>query len=264
VTLRQELGARIARLPPRQKQMIDAVYRRLPIPPAWVYNADGLATIHHSPFLEDAEFTRLYDEMVQDWFRDEVVDNRWRMWLMTRYALQASQLPGNFAEFGVYRGGCSWMILSLGGLDPSRRLHLFDTFEGIPEENLTRREREEGFSGRLADTSTDYVANLLSRWNPIPRLWPGDVFETFPAADTGDLAFVHLDLNASAPTLHVLEHVYDRLVAGGVVVFDDYGWPGYEDQRRGIHAFLRDRPEVLIALPTGQGVVTKAGRSATA
>jgi O-methyltransferase len=257
VHLRSTIGARVARLPPRQKRVVDAIYKRLPIPPAWAYNADGLATIHYSPFVDDAEFARLYDEMAASWFVDEVVDVRWRMWLLTRYARQARSLPGNYAEFGVYRGGCSWMVLSTAALQPTRRLHLFDTFEGIPASGLSAGERTAGFAGRLDDTSAGYVAGLLAPWDPIPRLWPGDVFETMPAADTGELAFVHIDLNAAAPTLHVLEHVYDRLVPGAIVVFDDYGFPGYEEQRGLVDAFLRDRREDVIALPTGQGVLTR-------
>jgi hypothetical protein len=255
--LRSTIGARVARLPPRSKRVVDAIYKRLPIPPAWAYNADGLATIHYSPFVDDPEFARLYDEMAASWFVDEVVDVRWRMWLLTRFARQAANLPGNFAEFGVYRGGCSWMVLSTARLDESRRLHLFDTFEGIPDTGLSEGERTAGFAGRLDDTSADYVAKLLAPWDPIPRLWPGDVFETMPAADTGDLAFAHIDLNAAAPTVYVLEHVYARLVPGGVIVFDDYGWPGYEEQRALVDGLLRDRPEDVIALPTGQGVLTR-------
>jgi O-methyltransferase len=260
VNLRSRIGARVARLPPQHKRVVDSIYRRLPIPPAWSYNADGLATIHFSPFLEDAEFSRLYDEMAARWFADEVVDVRWRMWLLTRFALQARNLPGNFAEYGVYRGGCSWMVLSTARLDPARRLHLFDTFEGVPDANLTAQEREAGFAGRLSDTSAEYVAQLLRPWDPIPQLWPGDVFDTMPGADTGELAFVHSDLNAAAPALHVLEHVYDRLVPAAIVVFDDYGFPGYEAQRRAVDGFLHDRPERVIALPTGQGVLIKAPR----
>jgi O-methyltransferase len=257
VHLRSSIGARIARLPARQKRVIDSIYRRLPIPPAWAYNADGLATIHYSPFLDDPEFSRLYDRVAADWFVDEVVDVRWRMWLLTRYGRQARNLHGNYAEFGVYRGACSWMVLSTAGLQPNRRLHLFDTFEGIPETRLSESERSARFDGRLHDTSAAYVADLLAPWDPIPQLWPGDVFETIPAADTGDLAFVHMDLNAAAPTRHVLEHIYDRLVPGGVVVFDDYGFRGYEAQRGLIDEALRERPEDVIALPTGQGVLTR-------
>jgi len=225
--------------------------------PSWTYNADGMATVHYSPFQDDREFTRLYDAMAAEWFSDVVVDARWRMWLLTRYARYARTLPGNFAEFGVYRGGCSRMVLGTARLESARRLFLFDTYTGIPDDRLTADESREGLGGRLGDTSAEYVSRLLSDWDPIPVICAGDVFETIPRTDTGPLAFVHLDLNAAAPTRHVLEHVHDRLVPGGVVVLDDYGWRGYEDQRRTVEEFLRDRPETLIALPSGQAVFHK-------
>ncbi len=251
-------GTRIARLP-RWLQVPAIVVRNvLPEQRDWSYDADGLATVHHSPFEADAEFARLYERMAAEWFRDEVVDARWRMWILTRWARYARDLPGDFAEFGTYRGGCAWMILSTAGLPAERRFHLFDTFAGIPDANLTEAEREAAFGGRLADTSVGYVRALLAPWDPIPRLWPGDVFDTMPAAQTGPLAFAHIDLNAAAPTEHVLRHVDERLVSGGVIVFDDYGWRGYEDQRARIDAFYAGRPEVVVALPTGQAVVVRA------
>ncbi len=249
---------RVAKLPPWTRKLLRSTSRRLSALRGWAYDADGLATVHYSPFLDDREFSRLYNTMAEAWYSGGRIDARWRMWLLTRYALQARNLSGDYAEFGVYRAGCAWMVLSTTALDPSRRFHLFDTFEGIPEQNLTDRERQAGFAGRLSDTSVDYVAGLLGPWDPIPHLWPGDVFETIPAADTGQLAFVHIDLNAAAPTLHVLEHVYNRVVPGGILVFDDYGWHGYEDQRESVDAFLRDQAEVIVALPTGQAVVTKS------
>lgn len=228
----------------------------------WTYDADGLATIHFSPFQADAEFAALYDRMAADWFRGEVVDARWRMWTLTRWARYACALDGAFAEFGTYRGGCAWMILSTASLGPERRLFLFDTYEGIPGDRLTTAEREAEFGGRLADTSAQYVADLLAPWDPIAQVVAGDVFETMPATDTGPLAFAHIDLNAAAPTEHVLTHVLERLVPGGVIVFDDYGWPGYEDQRAGIDRVLSSAGAEAIALPTGQAVLVwaRAGR----
>jgi O-methyltransferase len=254
----------ISRLPRLLRPVALLVRNLVPsLGPQWTYKADGMATIHYSPFAEDPEFTRLYDEMVAEWYSDTERELRWRMWLLTRFALHARHLPGNFAEFGVYRGGCSRMVLATAGLDPARRLYLFDTYAGIPSDRLTATEREEGLAGKLADTSADYVAHLLSRWEPIPVICAGDVFETIPSTDTGELAFIHLDLNAAAPTRHVLEHVFDRVVPGGMVVLDDYGWSEYRDQRREIEDFLRGRPDTLVALPTGQAVLIKAPLTVT-
>jgi hypothetical protein len=68
-----------------------------------------------------------------------------------------------------------------------------------------------------------------------------------------------MDLNASAPTELALDYAYSRLVAGAIVVFDDYGDPTYRDQRTVVDSFFAERPEEPIALPTGQAFVIKVG-----
>jgi O-methyltransferase len=226
----------------------------------FTYDADGLATMHLSPFLEDDLFSRLYDEMAAEWFVNQWVDARWRVWLLTRFARRSELLPGAFAEFGVYRAGYAFMILGLTeNAERWRPFHLFDTFAGIPRDRLTEGESEKGFGGRLGDTSVEYVEQRLARWQTSIRIHAGDVFTTLPRVETGDLAFAHIDLNASEPTLFALEYAYRRLVPGGALVFDDYGygWQDYADQRDAIDRFFSDLPEEPIALPTGQAVVLK-------
>ena len=46
--------------------------------------------------------------------------------------------------------------------------------------------------------------------------------------------FVHLDLDLYAPTAGALEYFWPRLLSGGYVACDDYGWPG---GRRAIDEF---------------------------
>jgi O-methyltransferase len=227
--------------------------------PGYVYEADGLATVYFSPFLDDAEWSRAYEKMAGDWYPDQPgLDIRWRMWILTSVACQVRGLPGNVAEFGVYRAGCARMILETVGLSAGRRYHLFDTFAGIPDSGLTERERGEGYAGRLTDTSVELVEQRLSPWRDDLVFHAGDVFETIPEAETGELALVHMDLNASAPTRLALEYSYPRLVPGGTIVFDDYGWnPVSYEQRDVIDEFCRQLPENVIALPSGQALLVK-------
>jgi predicted O-methyltransferase YrrM len=149
------------------------------------------------------------------------------------------------------------MLLDTAALRPSTPLFLFDTFAGFPPEMLTDSERAIGLHGALENTSVDYVAARLARWEAQVTLVPGDVFETLPRTETGPLAFVHMDLNLSRPTTVALEYVYPRLVAGAIIVFDDYGQTGLETQRTVIDEFFAGRPEEVIALPSGQGMMIK-------
>jgi O-methyltransferase len=227
--------------------------------PEYVFEADGLATVHYSPFLADEEWSAAYEQMARDWYPDmSGFDIRWRMWILTSIARQVRELPGDVAEFGVYRAGCAQMILGTVGLAPGTRYHLFDTFAGIADHELTEREREEGYAGRLANTSVEHVEQRLSPWRDALVFHVGDVFDTIPKTDTGDLSLVHMDLNASAPTRLALDYSYPRVVPGGAIVFDDYGWdPVSYEQRDVIEEFCRDVPENLLALPSGQALLIK-------
>jgi predicted O-methyltransferase YrrM len=136
-------------------------------------------------------------------------------------------------------------------------VYLFDTFAGIPATDLTESERAEGLAGGLSDTSRDDVARRLSSWESQVTLVEGDVLRTLADADTGALAFVHMDMNAAAPTRRALEYVYPRLLPGAVIVFDDYGWKGLEAQRSVVDEFFSTHFECVVALPTGQGLIIK-------
>lgn len=242
--------SRTDRLPPPLRPLARAVRRRLG--PGHLWDGDGYGTNHLSPFVEDAAFDRAWRTASAAWFDGDVPDVRWRLWILTCCARSAQHLDGAFAEFGTFRGGCAFMVLDATETTP---LWLYDTFAGLPGGSLADAERT--LEGRYAQTDAEQVAALLRPWSDRIRIVAGDVFDTVPAHDPGPLALAHLDLNAAAPTEHVLDFVYDRVVPAGMLVFDDYGWAACADQRASIDRFFADRPETVVALPTGQALVVK-------
>ena len=225
--------------------------------PRYVFESDGVATVHFSPFLEDGDFNNRYAELRREWFPTADVDLRWRLWMLTQVARHCSSLEGNFAEFGVYRAGCAFMIFSTGAFSDSKRFFLYDTFSGIPDDELSDAERTFGLAGAHGDTSVEYVRQRLAPWSDRIVLVPGDVNKTLGAQDPGPLAFVHMDLNAAQPTRIALEYAFQRLSPGGILLFDDYGQRGLEAQRDVIDTFLKDKPEEPLALPTSQAILVK-------
>ncbi len=222
----------------------------------FTFDSDGVATAHYSPFLDDPKFNRLWEHVSTAWF-GEFWDLRWRIWILTRCGVQCRALAGSYVEFGVYRGGCSYMVLATAGLERDRPYFLFDTYSGVPDEHLTESELEHGLAGELANTSADYVREFLGNWRSNLVVVEGNIFETLAQTETGPIAFCHLDLNASWATQLALDYLYPRLVDGGILVLDDYGWRGYEDQRAVLDAFFAEKREEIIALPTGQALVIK-------
>ena len=166
-----------------------------------------------------------------------------------RYCVRR-EVPGAFAECGVWRGGSVLaMILTLQELGVSDRdIHLYDTFEGMTEptehdvspvsepaletwkrsERSDRRPWQELFDPELFNEE-QVRAKLLSTGYPADHLHfiKGPVEETLPVHAPAQLALRRLDTDWYESTRHELEHLYPRLMDGGVLIVDDYGhWAG--------------------------------------
>jgi len=84
----------------------------------------------------------------------------------------------------------------------------------------------------------------------------GHIPESFskPSASPNSIRYLHIDLNSAKPTLDTLDLFFPKLVKGGVILFDDYGWTGHEDAKKAIDAYFSDKPGMLMKLPTGQAI----------
>jgi O-methyltransferase len=102
--------------------------------------------------------------------------------------LEDAKIPGAVAELGVYRGELAQV---LNGIFPSRKLFLFDTFEGFSECDL---KAETNSAVKRADFTATSVETVLGKM-PHPkqiRLMVGHFPET--AADLNEtFAFVSMD-----------------------------------------------------------------------
>ncbi len=77
--------------------------------------------------------------------------------------------------------------------------------------------------------------------------------DSFAQAAPDTIAFLHIDLNSSKAEIATLDILFDWISPGGLVVFDDYGWSGYQAQQIAEDAFMRQRGHRILELPTGQG-----------
>jgi hypothetical protein len=69
---------------------------------------------------------------------------------------------------------------------------------------------------------------------------------------------MHIDMNNAQAEVATLNALYERVVPGGMVIFDDYGWLVYGQQKEAEDAWLAERHfERILELPTGQGLLIK-------
>ena len=113
------------------------------------------------------------------------------------------------------------------------------------------------WEGRFGDTSLVAVREYL-RGFPFVVFHPGLIPETLRAVTDGRYAFVHIDVDLYRTHLDCLNFFYDRIVKGGIVVFDDYGRDFFKTSaRKAVDEFFSDKPESPIALHTGQCIIVK-------
>jgi O-methyltransferase len=179
-----------------------------------------------------------------------------------RYVVD-QRVPGAFVECGVWRGGSmqavALTLLERGVRD--RDLHLFDTFEGMPppteedrrlkgppaRELLESRPRTDNIWA-IADLD-DVRAGMAQTGYPAERLHyhPGVVQDTLPAQAPDRIALLRLDTDWYASTKHELDHLYDRVTPGGVVIVDDYDY--WEGSRQAVDEFLAESGARLLLVP---------------
>lgn len=134
-----------------------------------------------------------------------------------------------------------------------RILHLFDTFQGMPEPDPERDRIPKGIFG---DTSLKEVKALLQRFDFL-KFHQGELSSTVPSCHGECFCFVHVDVDHYRPILECCHFFYQRMVAGGVILFDDYGFPSTPGAREAVDGFFRERLESPIYLPSGQCIVIK-------
>jgi O-methyltransferase len=95
----------------------------------------------------------------------------------------------------------------------------------------------------------------VQTFRPFPgvQLVRGVVPDTLSQVTADAICYLSLDMNNAAPEIAAAEHFWDRLVSGGIIVLDDYGWSKQINQKIAFDSFAETRNVRVLSLPTGQG-----------
>ncbi len=154
---------------------------------------------------------------------------------------------GDLAEFGSWHGANAVTLAHLVRLyEPQsvKRVHCFDTFEG-----LTEFAPQDGAAVAWRGTYAGDVDELRAavHLNDLDRelvIHQGDVRDTLPQLlahrPSTIFSFVYCDLDLYEPTRRVLQAVGDRVPPGGLIAFDEYGWADFPGEELATHEFLAE------------------------
>lgn len=142
-------------------------------------------------------------------------------------------VPGDFIETGVWRGGSSiYMRAILAAHEVTdRRIWVADSFAGLPPPNpvdYPADAEDELYKIPVLAVPLDDVKKNFARYGMLDSqvtFLPGWFKDTLPHAPIEKLAIMRLDGDMYESTIQALTSLYDKLSVGGFVIIDDFGLP---------------------------------------
>lgn len=179
--------------------------------------------------------------------------------MLAHYELYKSivGLPGHVVECGVFKGASLARFSTFRQVleSPySRKIIGFDAFGKFPDQGDARdKEFVDKFESSAGDGIPADELNRIFTYKNFENfeLIQGDIVSTVPDYVTKypelKISLLHIDVDVYAPTSVILNCLYDRVVAGGLIVLDDYGTVAGET--RAVDEFLEDKDILIEKLP---------------
>lgn len=213
-----------------------------------------------SDLLADDFFLEIYNKV-----KDHSMTSPERLYALIKsveYIIKHN-IPGEFVECGVWRGG-SAMAIALTLLkmnETNRKIYMFDTFEGMsePDENdndingiaasnlLAKSDKILNENNIWCYSTLDEVMKSVRKTNyPSENLIfiKGKVEDTIPKTIPNSISLLRLDTDWYASTKHELEFLYPLVTTKGVVIIDDYGhWQG---SRKAVDEYIQNHKLTIL------------------
>lgn len=227
------------------------------------YSNDLLYTFHNSDFLKDPLFVESY-ELGKNTDGGTLLKNydiQWRIHVLCWAAKHAMHLEGDFVDCGVHTGIFARAVINYTSFQKSsKKYFLLDTFNGLDEKYSDEIELQRnslmGYDKEDQDLLFKQVEETFKDFNV--KIIKGTVPETLEYVDSYKISYLSIDMNCVLPEVAALEFFWDRMVSGGIIILDDYGYANASnDQKKAHDSFAMSKNVEILTLPTCQGVLIK-------
>lgn len=206
-------------------------------------NDNTIAFDRSLAFLRDAPFMEAFTKHATTGVERGII---WRTATLVWAARQALRQEGAFVECGCYKGVSARILVDAVNL--TRPFHIYDLF--------THDASMDHHS--MPEHGPDLFSQVKARFADAPNVvvTQGRVPDSLTNAPD-KIAFLHVDMNDVDAEIGALETLFDRVVPGGVVILDDFGWLAYNRQQVAEIAWFAKRGYPVLELATGQGMVIR-------
>jgi hypothetical protein len=175
-----------------------------------------------------------------------------------QHFLNVKELPGDIVEVGVFKGSgiSSFMkFIEIFCPNSNKKVIGFDIFDVVESENVLKsdkdidRESMNIIYDRVNhnDLTLESVTNNLTNTkisNDRFILVKGDVEKSIPTfLDENPgfrISYLYIDVDIDRPTYFTLKYLWDRILPGGVIIFDEFEYHKYSESN-GVEKFLKEK-----------------------
>lgn len=208
----------------------------------------------YSPWKSDVEFQEIYTLISENTLVD-----KYRCFELGSLVEQVSNLNGAIIEIGVWKGGTGALIAKKAELCGIKdTIYLCDTFSGVVK--ASAKQDNIYIGGEHNDTSKKVVKELifdklkLENVKVLKGIFPD---ETAESIEDQKFRFCHIDVDVFYSAKDIFEWIWDRLVIGGIIVFDDYGFIACEGITKYVNEIKQQKNLIFLHNINGHGVLVK-------
>lgn len=225
------------------------------------YASDWLYTYHNADFLNDPIFNEAY-ELGANTDNGLLIntDIKWRVHVLCWAAKQASLLDGDFVDCGVSTGIFARSIIHYTDFNSLGKTYfLLDTFNGMDPKYSSEEELKMSKVLNYDSPNHNRYEEVKKTFAPFnTKIIKGSVPETLPLVNSDKIALLNIDMNAAIPEYEALNYFWDKIVSGGVIILDDFGYLKSHINQKKIHMkFAKEKGVEILHLPTCQGMIIK-------
>jgi O-methyltransferase len=174
----------------------------------------------YAPWDDDIEFLETYKIICANTLVDI-----YRCFELWNIAKQMKDEIGDILEVGVWRGGTAG-ILGVGNRGGVGDLFFADTFSGVVKSGVMDTNYK---GGEHSDTTKGVVTKLLDEleikeYQLLIGIFPDDFIDF----RSRSIKLCHIDVDTFLSAKGIMDFIWPKMIRGGIVVFDDYGFFGCE------------------------------------
>jgi O-methyltransferase len=191
--------------------------------------------------------------------KDKTLVDPFRLGWLIDELVRVKDVQGNLVECGSFKGGSGLLMArALKTLGIDKQVHLFDSFEGLPEPDATH---DKGYKKGVFKSEYDELVRTVEEQGlqdiiTIHRGWFSDTVGPFLSSYTGEISLLHIDCDLYNSTNDCFPQFYPLVAEGGAIVFDDFN-DGGRGEKTAILEYLAGQSPILHVGPAPQTCMIK-------